>query len=61
MVSSTAWGAQRMEELLESGPLRTVFSAGNGEVEVYEMMVPDLWHGRTLGELLAGVECAPVA
>ena len=31
--------------------LRTVFSAGNGEVEVYEMIVPAAWDGRRLGEL----------
>jgi hypothetical protein len=30
-------------------------------VEVYELTVPDLWRGRTLGELVAGVECAPVS
>jgi len=36
-VSSTAWGAQRVEELLESRRMRPVFSAGNGEVELYDM------------------------
>jgi trk system potassium uptake protein TrkA len=61
MVSSTAWGAQRVQELLEGGGLRPVLSAGNGEVEVYELAVPDLWRGRTLAELVAGVECAPVS
>jgi len=39
-VSSTAWGAQRIEELLERPRLRAVFSAGNGEVELYELPVP---------------------
>jgi trk system potassium uptake protein TrkA len=61
MVSSTAWGAQRLEELLESRRLRPVLSAGNGEVEVYELAVPDAWRGRTLGELAAGVECSLVS
>ena len=61
MVSSTAWGAQRVEELLESGRLRPVLSAGNGEVEVYELAVPDLWRGRTLGELVQGVDCVAVS
>ena len=37
VVSSTAWGAQSIEELLYSPTLRAVFSAGNGEVEVYEL------------------------
>jgi trk system potassium uptake protein TrkA len=61
MVSSTAWGAQRLEELLESWRMRPVLSAGNGEVEVYELAVPESWHGRTLAELAAGVACAAVS
>jgi trk system potassium uptake protein TrkA len=61
MVSSTAWGAQRLQELLESPRLRAVLAAGNGEVEVYELVVPEAWHGRTLGELTAGIACAPVS
>ena len=60
-VSSTAWGAQRIEELLERPRLRAVFSAGNGEVELYEVPVPDAWGGRTLGDLLAGVPCSAVS
>ena len=61
MVSSTAWGAQRLEELLESWRMRPVLSAGNGEVEVYELAVPESWHGRTLAELASGVACALVS
>jgi trk system potassium uptake protein TrkA len=60
-VSSTAWGAQRIEELLERPRLRVVFSAGNGEVEVYELQVPEAWVGRTLGDLVAGIPCSPVS
>ncbi len=62
MVSSTYWGAQRVEELLTNPSQKMVFSAGNGEVEVYELVVPDLWNGRKLGEMLSGLtECYPVA
>jgi trk system potassium uptake protein TrkA len=60
-VSSTAWGAQRIEELLERPGLRVVFSAGNGEVELYEVPVPTSWVGRTLGALVAGIPCSPVS
>jgi trk system potassium uptake protein TrkA len=60
-VSSTAWGAQRIEELLERPRLRAVFSAGNGEVELYEVAVPERWAGRTLGALVAGIACSPVS
>src|SRR5687767_9563938 len=48
VVSSTAWGAQRIEEMLYQPVGRSVFSAGNGEVEIYELVVPSAWHGRTL-------------
>jgi trk system potassium uptake protein TrkA len=54
MVSSTAWGAERLQELLLDPSFRSVFSAGNGEVELYEMLVPAAWAGRTVGDLMAG-------
>jgi trk system potassium uptake protein TrkA len=61
IVSSTIWGAQRLEELLYSAEIRTVFSAGNGEVDIYETAVPETWHGRHLSELLPVSQCIPVA
>jgi trk system potassium uptake protein TrkA len=61
LVSSTAWGAQRVEELLESRRMRSVLSAGNGEVEVYEFGVPSAWNGRGLAELVSGVDCSVVS
>ena len=39
-----------------------VYSAGNGEVEVYEVLIPEAWGGHTLGELLEPLkQCYPVA
>lgn len=61
VVSTSSWGAGRIEELLYHQELRTVFSAGNGEVEVYEFSVPQTWHGHKLGELINSEECTPVA
>ena len=62
IVGSTFWGAQRVEELLMNPSQRMVYSAGNGEVEVYEVQIPEQWDGRTLGELLDPLEdCYPVA
>lgn len=52
VVSSSSWGAQRIEELLEPGGMHTVFSAGNGEVEVYEVLIPESWAGRRPQELV---------
>jgi trk system potassium uptake protein TrkA len=61
-VGSTSWGAQRVEELMMNPTQRVVYSAGNGEVEVYEVQIPAEWDGRTLGELLDALEqCYPVA
>lgn len=61
VVSSTVWGAQRIEELLYHGEIRTVHSAGNGEVEIYEFNVPVGWNGRMLKELLPESGCCPTA
>jgi trk system potassium uptake protein TrkA len=61
MVSSTAWGAQRIEELLYQEGCRSVLSAGNGEVEVYEVVIPEAWAGRSAGEILPPGACLPVA
>jgi trk system potassium uptake protein TrkA len=61
-VGSTSWGAQRVEELMMNPTQRVVYSAGNGEVEVYEVQIPEEWDGRTLGELLKPLDqCYPVA
>jgi trk system potassium uptake protein TrkA len=62
IVSSTSWGAQRMEEMLGGLAIHTVFAAGNGEVEVYELTIPENWRQRKLGEILKkNAECVPVA
>jgi trk system potassium uptake protein TrkA len=51
-VASSSWGAQRMEQLLLHPGLQSVYSAGNGEVQIFEVIVPETWQGRTLGELV---------
>jgi trk system potassium uptake protein TrkA len=61
VVSSASWGAQRVEELLYDAPVSTVFSAGNGEVEIYEFVVPAAWDGRGLQDLLPKDQCLAVA
>jgi trk system potassium uptake protein len=54
IVSSTAWGAERVQELMIDPSFRAVFSAGNGEVEMYEMYISDKWDGMTIANLLEG-------
>jgi trk system potassium uptake protein TrkA len=61
VVSSASWGAQRMEEMLYQSEIRTVFSAGNGEVEVYEFAVPEAWHGALVVDLLPDGPCKVAA
>jgi trk system potassium uptake protein len=62
IVSSTAWGAERLQELLLDPSFRAVFSAGNGEVELYEMLIPTGWDGRTIENLMQGrTDCVVVA
>jgi len=61
VVSPSAWGAQRIEELLSEGALRTVFSSGNGEVELYEVAIPAAWNGMRLGDLIDSPECRAVS
>ncbi len=62
IISSTSWGAQRIEEVLTSVTSRAVFSAGNGEVEVYELTVPPRWNTRLWGDLITGLDgMLPVA
>ncbi len=61
VVSSTSWGAHRIEELLYHADARSVFSAGNGEVEIFELAVPEAWQGRSLQDLLPAEQCLAVA
>jgi trk system potassium uptake protein TrkA len=60
-VSSTTWGAQRIEELLALTGMSRVWSAGDGAVEMYEVVVPDTCEGRRLSELCPAGECVVVA
>jgi trk system potassium uptake protein TrkA len=61
IVSSAGWGAQRIEELLYPTATPIVFSAGNGEVEIYECAVPDPWAGVKLQEMLPEQGVIPVS
>lgn len=57
VVSSSSWGAQRVEEMLYQQETRTIFSAGNGEVEIYEFTIRENWQGHTIQELLPERDC----
>jgi trk system potassium uptake protein TrkA len=62
VVSSSSWGAQRIEELLIEPKGHTVLSAGNGEVEIYEIVISSALQGKEIGELLQdNQECLAVS
>jgi trk system potassium uptake protein len=61
VISSSSWGAQRIEELLYHAEMRAVVSAGNGEIEVYEFTIPERCTNHPLSDLLPKAECVPVA
>jgi trk system potassium uptake protein len=60
-VSSTTWGAQRIEALISQSRMHPVWAAGDGAVEVYELVAPDSWQGRPLQEVLPEGQCVAVA
>jgi trk system potassium uptake protein TrkA len=60
-VSSSSWGAKRIEELLYHTEVRTVFSAGNGEIGIYEFSIPPELAGQKLSDLVSHTETCPVA
>jgi trk system potassium uptake protein len=51
-VATTTWGAQRFEQLILHTGFRSLGSVGNGDVQIYELTVPDLWQGKKLSDLL---------
>jgi len=52
-ITSSSWGAKRMEQLMLHSGLQSVYTAGHGEVQIYEISVPHEWEGRTIGDLLS--------
>jgi trk system potassium uptake protein TrkA len=60
-IASSSWGAQRIEQLILHPGLQSVYAAGNGEVQIYEVSVPHAWEGRTVGDLVPEVNALPVA
>jgi trk system potassium uptake protein len=60
VVSSTVWGAERIETLLHHPEEQSLLSLGASEIEVFELRVSDGWSGRPIRELLSGLEAVPV-
>jgi trk system potassium uptake protein TrkA len=60
VVSSTVWGAERIETLLHHPEEQSILSLGAEDIEVCELRVGEAWDGRTIRELLRGLEAVPV-
>lgn len=60
-VSTTAWGIQRMTEMLSFSHLDVLASLGSGEVDVLEVEVPALLVGRTVNDMTMPGEAHVIA
>ncbi len=61
IVSSSSWGAQRIEEMLAHPDMHTIYSAGNGEVEIYQFIVSHKFDDKKLGDIIPNSNCSPVS
>lgn len=60
-VSSSTWGAERIEALLEFPGINTLHTVGDGNVSIIEFIVPNAWDGKEFGSLLPAETCSPVS
>jgi trk system potassium uptake protein TrkA len=60
VVSSTVWGAEQIETLLHHPEEQSLQSLGAEEIEVLELQVNGNWAGRTIRDLLQGLDAVPV-
>jgi len=60
-VSSSTWGAHRIEQLLVHPGMQSISSAGNGEVQIYELTIPAEWNGQKISDLVPMEHAIPVA
>jgi trk system potassium uptake protein TrkA len=50
-----------MEEMVYHSEVRTVYSTGNGEVEIYEFTIPTSWDGHKISEVVPSSDCVIVS
>jgi len=55
-IAPTAWGTNRIADLLLYSPLETVLSVGSGDVEIVEADVPQLLVGKTVRDITVASE-----
>lgn len=52
IVSGTSWSASRLEEMILNEQFKLVYSFGSGEVDYYQVILPDHWVGKNVADLL---------
>lgn len=60
-VASSTWGAKRIEQIILHPGLQSVYSIGHGEVQIYEIIVPEAWGGHKAGEMIPYESVQPVS
>lgn len=60
-IAPTAWGINRLADLLLYSPLETAYSVGSGDVELVETEVPQILAGKTVRDLTVAGEIHLVA
>jgi len=58
-VSSSSWAAQRIKQMMAHPVLTSLSITGEGEVQYYEMKVPESWAGHKLSEFLPEGQAVP--
>jgi trk system potassium uptake protein TrkA len=61
VVSPNSWGSKRIQELILHADIQTIFSPGNGEVEIYEISIPDGWAGKRLNDMMTSKDVLAVS
>lgn len=60
-VASSSWGAQRIEQLLLHPGLQSIYTAGQGEVQIYEITISEEWNDRPMADLVPSGEALAAA
>ena len=58
-VSSSSWAAQRIKQMMTHPGLTSLSITAEGEVQYYEMKVPEKWGGHSLAEFLPEGKAIP--
>ncbi len=61
IISSTSWGIQRVVDMICQPEIKAVMTTGNGEIDLYEIRIPEAWNEKILNDLIRSCECLIVS